>query len=211
MNSRQCLHTVTLIWALVLVLPAMAQETEYMWEIGGQAGISWTYGERNYDKVLSDVGPSFGIVSRYNASLRWAWVGELQSDATKPNRLWHLGIRPEFSFWNYGWGNDYRDKHRYAPFLTMGVSVGALSGESKSAVVVGVPIGIGIKYKIAPRWNMQVTALFTKTFSDKVDGIDNDGKIDTPALVGNDWTAGIRVGITYDFKERCIECHNQKN
>lgn len=197
--------------AIVTALPVLAQEKEYLWEIGTQAGAGWTYGDRNHSKVLSDAGFSFGIVSRYNASLRWSWAGELQSDATKPNRLWNLSVRPEFSFWNYGWGNDYRDKRRYAPFLTMGLSGGVLTGEGKSAFVVGIPMGIGVKYKVAQRWNMQVTALFTKTFSDKVDGMDNDGGIKTNAIVGNDWTAGIRIGITYDFKERCIECHNQKN
>lgn len=200
-----------LMLAIVTALPVLAQEKEYLWEIGAQAGAGWTYGDRNHSKVLSDAGFSFGIVSRYNASLRWSWAGELQSDATKPNRLWNLSVRPEFSFWNYGWGNDYRDKRRYAPFLTMGLSGGVLTGEGKSAFVVGIPMGIGVKYKVAQRWNMQVTALFTKTFSDKVDGMDNDGGIKTNAIVGNDWTAGIRIGITYDFKERCIECHNQKN
>lgn len=192
-------------------MTAKAQEKEYEWEIGVQAGTSWTYGERNYNKVLSEAGASFGIVSRWNASLRWAWAGELQSDATSPNRLWSLSVRPEFSFWNYGWGNDYRDKRRYAPFLTLGVSGGVLEGDNKGTFVFGIPIGLGMKYKIAPRWNIQVTALFTKTFSDKVDGIETVGGIKTSSLVGNDWTAGIRIGITYDFKERCIECHNQKN
>lgn len=208
MKLQQYLHIIVLTLAVVLALPTFAQEKEYEWEIGAQAGIGWTYGDRNYNKVLSDAGFSFGIVSRYNASLRWSWAGELQSDATQPNRLWNLSVRPEFSFWNYGWGNDYRDKHRYAPFLTMGVSGGVLTGDSNSNFVVGIPIGIGIKYKMSPRWNMQVTALFTKTFSDRIDGMETIGR---SSLVGNDWTAGIRVGFTYDFKERCIECHNQKN
>lgn len=211
MNPRVILHILVVMLAAVLLTPALAQEKEYEWEIGAQAGCSWTYGDRNYSKVLSDAGASFGIVTRYNASLRWSWAADLQSDATKPNRLWHLSVRPEFSFWNYGWGNDYRDKHRYAPFLTMGVTCGVLTGDDKNSFVFGIPIGLGFKYKLAPRWNMQVTALFTKTFSDKVDGVANIGGVETNTLVGNDWTAGLRIGFTYDFKERCIECHNQRN
>lgn len=197
---------------LLTVGALKAQEKEYLWEIGAQGGASWTYGDRNPNRVMSDVGASYGLVARYNATLRWSFAGELNSDAARPNRLWSLSVRPEFSFWNYGWGNDYRDKRRYAPFMTLGLTAGMLTGnESDRGFVFGIPIGVGLKYKIAQRWNMQVTALFTKTFSDKVDGIDNVGGIKQSAVVGNDWMAGIRIGITYDFKERCIECHNQRN
>ena len=52
---------------------------------------------------------------------------------------------------------------------------------------------------------------FTKTFSDKLDGKTDPEGIRTDALIDNDWMASIQLSVTFDFKERCIECHNQKN
>jgi len=56
-----------------------------------------------------------------------------------------------------------------------------------------------------------VTCLFTKTLSDELDGRADPEGIATSTLIDNDWLASIQLTVTFDFKERCIECHNQKN
>ena len=59
-------------------------------------------------------------------------------------------------------------------------------------------------YELLDEW-------FTKTFSDKLDGRTDPEGIATSSLIDNDWMASIQMSVTFDFKERCIECHNQKN
>ena len=49
-----------------------------------------------------------------------------------------------------------------------------------------------------------------QTYS-KLDGKTDPEGIRTDALIDNDWMASIQLSVTFDFKERCIECHNQKN
>lgn len=217
-----------LLLTLLTLATARAQEKEYLYEIGGGVGMSWGYGDVNANRAVYSPSSSFSILYRYNINLRWALAAELQSaglsgdtrdfDYVLPGeptsfglRFWQLGIRPEIHFWNYGWGSDYREKRRYAPFLTMGLTGGLITGLDQSEFTVGIPMGVGYKFKLAKRWNTQLTALFTKTFSDKLDGRADPEGIKTSGLVGNDWMASVTWSVTFDFKERCIECHNQKN
>ena len=217
-------------WLLAILMTTVgAQEKEYLYEIGGGLGASWGYGDVNTSKAVYSPSLSYSLIYRYNLNLRWAIAAELQSSGIKGNtldfdsafpggdydfsrRYWQLQLRPEVHFWNYGLGSDYREKKRYTPFLTAGLSAGLVNGgDEGSSFVLGIPLGAGYKFKMAKRWNTQVTALFTKTFSDKLDGRTDPEGIATSSLIDNDWTASIQLSVTFDFKERCIECHNQKN
>lgn len=203
-----------------------AQEKEYMYEIGGGIGTSWGWGDVNKNKAIYSPSVSFGAVWRYNLNLRWALATEIQSlgmsgdtrdfdyafrggDYQFDTRYWQVGFRPEIHFWNYGWGSDYRDKRRYTPFLTMGLCAGVITGLDDSEFAWGIPIGAGFKWKMTKRCNAQLSCIMTRSFSDKLDGKADPEGIPTSGLVGNDWSAQIQLSVTFDFKERCIECHNQ--
>lgn len=221
-----------LFLTLTLMLSAMrlkAQEKEYLYEIGGGLGSSWGYGDVNASKAIYSPSVSFSLVWRYNLNLRWVLATEFESDGISGNtrdfdyafpggdydfscRYWQIAIRPEINFWNYGLGSDYREKKRYTPFLTAGLTAGVVSGGGDGAQFAwGIPIGAGYKLKMSKRWNAQIACLFTKTFSDNLDGIADPEGIKTSSVIGDDWQATLRLSVTFDFKERCIECHNQKN
>lgn len=224
---KRCLAAALLL--IVGCSATQAQEKEYLYEIGAGAGMSWGYGDINANKAIYSPSSAFSLVYRYNLNLRWALAAELQSaglsgdtrdfDYALPNtpydyslRYWQLAIRPEIHFWNYGWGSDYREKKRYTPFLTLGLSAGIVTGlDNDTEFTLGIPMGLGYKFKMAKRWNAQLTGLFTKTFSDKLDGWADPEGIKTTGMVGNDWMASLSLSVTFDFKERCIECHNQRN
>lgn len=221
------LRLMLLLLTLAVSTGLKAQEKEYMYEIGGGLGTSWGWGDVNASKVIDNPSVSFGAIWRYNLNLRWALATEFQSLGTKGDthhfdyafpggdyqystRFWQLSFRPEIHFWNYGWGSDYRDKRRYTPYLTMGLAGGIVSGsDDGSEFAWGIPLGVGFKWKATKRWNAQLSCLFTKTFSDKLDGKANPEGIMTSGMVGNDWEAQIQLSVTFDFKERCVECHNQ--
>lgn len=213
----------------LLVAPGslgVAQAQDYLYELGAGVGMSVAYGDVNKTKPLYDAAMAMDIVFRYNHNLRWAFVADVGSYGLKGDshdfgnsypggasyvfdrRLWHLGLRPEFNFWNYGWGNDFREKKRLVPFVTMGVGAGFASGDGDTAWAITVPLGAGMKWKMARRWNVQLTCLFTKTFSDKVDGVDDPMGIESDALKNTDWVGSLTVGITYDFGTRCTTCNN---
>lgn len=217
-----------LLLTLCSGVSAQAQEKEYIYEIGATGGLSWGYGDVNASDVFYSPSLSYSVLARYNANLRWAVAAEITSNGISGNtadfgyaspcgdyqfnrRFWQLSILPEFHFWNYGLEMDYREKKRYTPYLTAGLSAGVVTGDGSSDFTWGVPVGAGFKVKINPRLNAHITALFTKTFGDKLDGVTDPEKIKTSALMGNDWLAAIRIGFTFSFKERCIECKNQNS
>ena len=204
----------------------LAQEGEYIYEVGASTGISWGYGDINATKAIYSPALSYSLLGRYNLNLRWSLAAELSSSGISGNtadfdfafacgdykfdrRFWQLAVMPEFHFWNYGLGIDYREKKRYTPFLTAGLTAGIVTGDGNSDFTWGIPLGVGYKVKIKPRLNAHITALFTKTFGDKLDGLADPEGIKTSALMGNDWLASIRIGFTFDFLERCVECRNQ--
>lgn len=225
---------------LLVCMTMQAQEKEYMYEIGGGAGMSWGYGDASQGSAMYSPTASFGLLWKYNLNLRWTLAVDLASDGIQGDisdldykiapslsspgatlnydrRLWQLDCRPEFTFWNYGWGSDFREKKRLAPFLTMGLGLGLASGDvtssdsslahTKSSLCLTMPMGLGIKWKIAPRWNIQLTCLWTKCWGDEVDGLQDLTGIKTSGIVKNDWVGSARFSVTFDIKERCEECH----
>lgn len=203
-----------------------ASAQDYLYELGVGGGMSVAYGDVNKSKPWYDPAGAGDVVFRYNHNLRWAFVADVASYGLKGDsrdfdnhypdgatydfdcRFWHLGLRPEFNFWNYGWGNDFREKKRLVPFVTLGVGVGFSSGGDDSAFAFTIPIGAGMKWKVARRWNVQLTCLFTKTFSDEIDGVDDPMGIESDAIKNTDWLGSVTLGITYDFGTRCATCLN---
>lgn len=215
MRSQVIINNIARILFLTFLtgigITVKAQEKEYMYEVGATAGISWGYGETNASHAIYSPKASYSLLGRYNINLRWALAAELAGNGIADRHYWQVAIQPEFHFWNYGLGMDYREKKRYTPYLTAGFTGGIVTGKGKNEFCWGIPIGAGFKVKIKPRLNAQISALFTKTFSDTLDGIADPEGIKTSSLMGNDWLAAIRIGITFDFKERCLECKNQNS
>lgn len=220
------------VGSLVGLCPLRAQNgEEYMYEIGPAVGASWAYGDVNRSSALYDPSLAYGLLFRYNVNLRWTFALDFTgnrltgdshdfdnvmpggTDWSFDRRYWQFGIRPEFAFWNYGWGADYREKHRLAPFLTAGIGFGwangSSSGDDRSTSTLALPVGIGMKWKMAPRWDLQLTCLWTKTFADGIDGITDPYAMGTTTPVNTDWIGSMMLSITFNFKERCLTCHNQ--
>ncbi|MDO4496821.1 MAG: outer membrane beta-barrel protein [Bacteroidales bacterium] len=203
-------HLTTLACLLVLSAPLMAQEKEYLFEVGAGVGTSWYYGDNNRGKAFSDQALAADVLCRYNANLRWSFALDLATQGVNEARFWQMAVRPEISFWNYGWVNDYREKRHFTPFLTAGIGLGGTSGLDDNTFAVTLPLGAGVKWKLTPRTNVQLTSLFTKALSDGIDGIKDPHHTGTRVPMNTDWMASVVLSVTFDFKERCIGCRNQE-
>ena len=78
-----------------------------------------------------------------------------------------------------------------------------------SFFALNIPMGVGIKYKFKPRWNLIAEFSMTKVFGDKVDSAELTDLygIKSSFLKNTDWYSSLTVGITYEFGARCVTCH----
>ncbi len=83
------------------------------------------------------------------------------------------------------------------------------SSGGNTTVVPSIPMGVGVKFKINPRWNLGLEFTMTKAFGDKIDGsqLTDLNQIKTAFYKNTDWYSRLTIGISYEFGKRCETCH----
>lgn len=72
-----------------------------------------------------------------------------------------------------------------------------------------VPIGLGIKYKVAPRLNVGLEWAIHFSLSDNLDGATDPYNIPSSGLFKNtDCYSALQLSLTYSFMPKCRTCHN---
>ena len=118
----------------------------------------------------------------------------------------------EYNFWPYGTGRDYRGAKRLTPFIFGGLGATFVKTDSKNVFTANLPIGIGVKYKLADRLNLGVEWAIHFTASDRLDGVSNPYGIKSSGLFKNtDCYSHLRLSVTYDLWAKCRTCHNDRD
>ena len=121
-----------------------------------------------------------------------------------------LGVRYEYNFWPYGTGREYRGAKPLTPYITLGVG-GTYASARRKIFTANIPVGFGVKYKVAPRWNLGLEWLIHFSLSDELDGVkDPYGIVSTGAFKNTDCYTSLQVSLTYDLWAKCKVCHNDK-
>lgn len=224
-----------IVLMMTTVLPAMAQDdAEYRMEIGGGVGLAGYLGDFN-ENLTKDQQPMAAAVARYifnpyeglKLSAAYGKLKGTSADmktyypdyAEKPyefdNGLIDLSLTYERNLIPYGTGQDYMGAKRLAPFVFGGLGLtyaktnNSSDGKS-SAFTANVPIGIGIKYKVADRLNIGVEWAMHFSLSDRLDGVKDPYYIVSGGAFKNtDCYSTVMVSLTFSFWERCRVCHNQ--
>jgi len=140
-------------------------------------------------------------------------------------------VRYEYNFWPFGTGKEYLGAQPLTPFIAIGAGLafagkpelkGLPSPESpqeplypahqpESAVAFLVPIGLGVKYKVADRLNLTAEWMMHFTGSDKLDGVKDPYGIKSSGMFKNtDCYSTLQLSLTYDIWAKCKTCHNDK-
>ncbi len=198
-------------------------------EVGVGAGMMNYEGDYN-GNVLKCAQPSFSLLYRYMFSPRsviraTAGYGKLKGSSANlktvfpspadeyafSNTLVDLNGVYEYNFWPYGTGHDYRGAKRLTPYVLGGVGLTYAKTGGGSAVTANVPLGLGIKYKVARRVNLNLEWVMHFSLSDKLDGMKDPYGISSSGPFKNaDCYSRLTVNLTYSFKERCRVCHNDR-
>lgn len=199
----------------------------YKFDLGAGIGMSGYLGDANESNLFKHPGFAANIGGRYLFDSRWAVRAQLSMQTLSGNTAdfsnvlpdgrqysfkstaYDLGFRGECNFFGYGIGETYKRLRRWTPFLSVGIGITMSSTPDGSFFALNIPMGVGIKYKFKPRWNLIAEFSMTKVFGDKVDSAELTDlyQIKSSFLKNTDWYSSLTVGITYEFGARCVTCH----
>lgn len=206
---------------------ATAQPETYRFDLGAGIGMSGYLGDANESNLLAHPGLGGNVSFRYLMNTRFALRGLVNvvslsgSTADMDNVLpgaaiydfkstvYDLQARGEFNFFSYGIGETYKQLSRITPYLALGLGVSLASCDGQSFTAMTIPMAIGVKYKIRPRLNLSLEFAMTKVLGDHADGADlSDLYLIKSSFIKNtDWYSTILLSISYEFGQRCVECH----
>lgn len=226
---RKGLGTIILLLALATTVSAQTQP-EYRLEIGAGAGLVTYLGDFN-GNILKNPMPMFSALAKYKLNPRMALAfnvsyGKIKGASKDANTyypapwqdysfnhaLWDTGLRYEYNFWPYGTGMEYRGAKRVTPYIYIGVGMTIATPPDKTEVGMNVPIGGGVKYKVADRVNMALEWTMHFSSNDGLDGVSDPYSIPSSGLFKNtDCYSHLRLSVTYDIWAKCKTCHNDRD
>lgn len=223
-----------IVWILLLLimpLTANAQEDDmYKMEIGAGVGLVSYEGDFN-GSVTKNMQPGASLILRrvfnpYMDVRLNLMYGKLKGDSngTKTyypdyqqspysfsNTLIDLSMTYEYNFWPYGTGRDYRGAKRLTPFVFLGIGGTYVKTEQKSVFTGNLPIGLGVKYKLAKRVNLAIEWAMHFSLSDELDGVKDPYMIKSSGLFKNtDCYSALQLTLTYSFMQKCKTCNSDK-
>lgn len=217
---------------LYLASTVRADNLEYRYEVGVMVGGSSYYGDANYSSLMKNMNIMGGIVGRYNINPRLAVKANLAvarisgSTADFDNRfpggdvdfsrtLYDLGAQFECHFFAYGDGSGYKRTHRLAPYIFAGAGMTFAPEPAENVFTMNLPVGLGVKYKIAPRINLGCELSFRFTLSDDLDVtketapvLSDPYGIKSSGFKNKDSYSFLSISVTYDLSPKYRKCNN---
>lgn len=217
---------------LCLAGAVRADNLEYRYEVGVMVGGNSYYGDANYSSLMKNMNIMGGIVGRYNINPRLAVKANLAvarisgSTADFDNRfpggdvdfsrtLYDLGAQFECHFFAYGDGLGYKRTHRLAPYIFAGAGMTFAPEPAENVFTMNLPVGLGVKYKIAPRINLGCELSFRFTLSDDLDVtketapvLSDPYGIKSSGFKNKDSYSFLSISVTYDLSPKYRKCNN---
>lgn len=218
--------TATLMSGGVSVLSQDIVES-YRYDIGVGLGMSGYLGDANESNLFKHPGFAANAGVRYLFDSRWAAKAQLSMATISGNTadfenvlpggaqydfkstVYDLSIKGEANFFAYGIGETYKRLRRWTPYLTLGVGLTMASSDGNNSVAFSLPMGVGFKFKLSRRLNLNAEFTMTKVFGDKIDSkeLTDLYQIKSSFLKNTDWFSTLTVGISYEFGPRCVTCN----
>ena len=226
-----------------LAIKALAQPSV---DVGVFGGVGTYFGDMTKVDFQKSINPAYGGFVRFNFNPRYALrfnvingtigaEGEFDYQRLNPNPTdlsWNfsknvLDISLNFE-WNYLKYIVGDKETPWSTFISGGVGIQTfkytIDGIDGSEIAPTIPFGLGVKYNLSKRWGIGLEGGLRKSFSDKLDNLDdplsyiNADNIRikyTDQLHNNDWTAYMGIHLVYkliygnqDWEVRTRKEHN---
>ncbi len=141
----------------------------------------------------------------------------------------------EYSFFSYSDTFKYKETRKFTPYIFTGLGFtwvskpfflrtppygnprfpyGTMVNDPTRMSCLNIPLGLGVKYKIAHRYNIGLEYSLNMLFSDKIeriDVLDDAYHAESNALLKNkDWHSYLKCYITVDIIQRRCKCNKLK-
>jgi hypothetical protein len=214
--------------SIVTIGLSAQEDPEYRAELGGGIGVVAYEGDFN-GNLFKNMQPMMTLIGRYKFNPRMAIAMNVSYGKIKGSSkdvktyyptlvkeefnhgLLDVGFKYEYNFWPFGTGKEYRSAKRLTPYIGIGVGVTFVKPE-KTEVAMNLPIGAGVKYKVADRMNLALEWVMHITTSDMLDGVKDPYGIQSSGLFKNtDCYSHLQLSLTYDIWAKCRTCHNDRD
>ena len=209
-----------------------ANDLEYRMEVGGMTGVSSYYGDANYSGIFNNMNFMGGLVARYNINPRMAvktafTVSKISGNTADGENvfpggnvefsrsLYDLTVQFECNFFAYGSGTTYKGTRRLTPYIFGGLGAAFAPEPLESVLAVNIPLGLGVKYKLAPRWNVGCELSAHFTLSDNLDVVNKNQtllsdpyNIKSSGMKNKDSFSFLSFFVTYDIFPKNRKCNN---
>lgn len=206
---------------LVAVLHSNAQRKI---DLGVLGGTNFYIGDINQEKAFYSPSYHAGAIVRYNIDKRtsirfkgvYAKVTGSDDDFNTvvvgrfPNTfstsILTISPQAEFNFFDYTTGDIAYD---WSPYIAGGIGYSLVMASSVTSGKMpkshfNIPFGVGAKVNLGRRLSAGAEWTFTKTFSDRVDGV--VPPTGETILYKNDWYNFLGLFITYKFFKFAVDC-----
>ena len=212
---------------------AMLFSQGYRMEIGAMGGTSFYSGDAGHE-LFRNMQPAYSLLLRYNLSRRFTVKADVGccgiegSTAGKENtflhgetvdfkrRLTDATAAIEFNFYEFGAPEYVPGASRITPYVVAGAGC-TLYQTDRLQGAVCLPVGIGLKYKFANRFNLGVDLTYRMTLADDLDYAEGKSfQLDDPYGVESSWNANqdsyfvLKFYLSYDFMYIGSVCYKKK-
>lgn len=239
---KKVLPILLFFWACFSV-GGKAQEDFYRMELGIGLGGSFYVGDAN-SKPFAHMGGMGSVIARYVFNPRMVIKGNLAlghisghtgtdffpqdavsgdaaggtpSTAYFERNVIDIGAQFEFNFWGYGIGQGYEGYSRITPYMLVGAGVTIAPKPLQGDAGFNIPVGVGVKFKVKPRWNIGFEWSMRFTTTDRLDVSNADGVIladpygvKSGSFKNKDCYSFTMLSVTYDLFPKCVNCNNIK-
>jgi len=194
-----------------LILTQLSAQTNYLAEIGVNAGGSYVLGDIN-SIPFKHQQLDFGLIYRQNfnerisAHAEWNISGLYHKDLI--NNVFDtvmvnmVDLCGEFNFFDLI-KKEYKPMSKsFSPYIFTGIG---MAYTTQSGVIFNIPFGIGFKYKLGNRINLNAKWAHRLMFNDKIDGV--VGPLNGSNFLNNDLVSTYTIGVSYDFWEKPCNCN----
>lgn len=220
---------------------AQQEDVEYKMEVGGGAGATFYLGDAN-STPYAHMGVMGGAVVRRIFNPRMCVKGNLAMghiSGTSEGRyipqdplsqtpeggvpttvafsrnLIDVGAQFEMNFWGYGRDGGYKENSPITPYALAGMGLTLAMGGAGTVGALNLPLGVGVKYKIRPRWNVGLEWTMRFTTSDELDVSRAQQRqlfqpygIKSVGLKNKDCYSFTMLYVTYDICPKYRKCNN---